>query len=116
MKQLYHCSAKCDESSLRSYSTYVWNCSDGYCRLRMYRSSTTYQHYYKYLKWLRANHHNRVAEIFECLYSACMTRTKGKRSDYAIYNLDTGEVNVFYSRDEYKDYIAVHNINERHPL
>ena len=116
MKQLYYCSADCDAFSLRSYSTYVWDCSGGYCRLRMYRSATTYQHYHKYLKWLRENYHVRAAEIFECLYSLCMTKENGKRPDYAIYNLDTGEINVFYSRREYKDYIAAHNINEYNAL
>ena len=116
MKQLYYCSADCDAFSLRSYSTYVWDCSDRYCRLRMYRTATTYQHYHKYLKWLRENYYNRAAEIFEVLYSVCMTKEKGKRPDYAIYNVVTGEVNAFYTRREYKEFISKNNIHEYNPL
>ena len=116
MKQLYYCSADCNAFSLRSYSTYVWDCSDGYCRLRMYRSATTYQHYRKYLKWLRENYHSRAAEIFEGLYSVCMTKENGKRPDYAIYNIVTGEVNAFYTRREYKEFISKNNIHEYNPL
>lgn len=116
MKRLYYCSADCDAFSMRSYSTYVWDCSDGYCRLRMYRTATTYQHYRKYLKWLCENYHTRAAEIFEGLYSVCMTKENGKRPDYAVYNIDTGEVNAFYTRQEYKDFITKNKIYESNPL
>lgn len=116
MKRLYYCSAECDAFTLRSYSTYVWDCSDGYCRLRMYRSATTYQHYHKYSKWLRENGFERANEIFMQLYSICMTKKKGLRPDYAIYNVVTGEVNTFYTRREYKDFIDKNNIYECNPL
>ena len=94
----------------------LYYCSDRYCRLRMYRTATTYQHYHKYLKWLRENYYNRAAEIFEVLYSVCMTKEKGKRPDYAIYNVVTGEVNAFYTRREYKEFISKNNIHEYNPL
>lgn len=116
MKKLYYCSADCSAFSLRSYSTYVWDCSDGYCRLRMYRSATTYQHYRKYSKWLCENEFYHAYKIFMKLYSICMTKQKGIRPDYAIYNVDTGEVNTFYTRQAYKDFIIKNHIHESNPL
>lgn len=84
MKQLYHCTAYCDETTLISYNTIIFDERwAGTIYANIYPSRTTLMHIRKYIQWLREHKQAARAKVIQALYNCYLSTHKTQLKYYA---------------------------------
>ena len=83
MKKLYNCNARCDENTLISYNTVIFEERwAGSIYANIYPSKTTLMHIRKYIQWLKEQKQVAKAKIIQALYNCYLSTHKTQLKYY----------------------------------
>lgn len=80
--QLYNCKATVSKKGLVSYNTQIVELNNENITMHLVHTNTTMQHVRKYIKYLKEQRQNDIANKVEALYRACIDH----KAQYAKYN------------------------------